>query len=188
MKFRINFWSRKQWLEFLGVVIIAGFLVWSYQWYQGYKNRPVSHRFVGQISSIEGNIISLASGGYQFENGLNPANKIVKIKVDDDTMFTRTTLYLPTISEVRKTSGYYNPADLKKEVASSSLEDLKDRKVPVYVENQSANIYGMSTIKAEKISYFITIIPKSEPGETFQADPSATPPPGMFKTPAPTSK
>lgn len=156
----------------LVLIVIALVIAATFYWSRNHvsnnnisNNNPassaVSHQFIGQISKIEGNTLSVSGtfvvAGHPELSGPGSSTKSVAVTLDANTKFQKTVLHLPN------TTGTFSPSDLKKEVilvsASDFETDLTKNKVGITVLSDT-NIYNSSAFTASEIDY---IMPESVP-------------------------
>lgn len=141
----------------IGALAGAGFFVSKF----AFEKRIEATGYVGSVKKVEGNLI------YSEGHFLTPDNpELYKsgytgdftVEVTPETQFVKILMYMPTIEELRKTNGHWNPADLKKEEKQGILADLTDKRqgLPFKVTS-SKNIYGKSKFIAVKIEYVIEV-------------------------------
>lgn len=159
-------WNRKQWLGFVGAVIVIGIGVWFgyYKWYLPQYGGPQSHQFQGQLIKIADDGSLNMKGTRIIDTDPNSSDYThtvtVTVKVTGDTKFMKTLLYLPTIDEVKATGGKYYPKDLKQEQQVGSASDLGSNIGNWIIIKTANNSVGDSTLNALEIDYTVSVYPK----------------------------
>ncbi len=140
-------------------VAVGGVLVWNWKFRIKYQ----SNEFVGRVEKIEGKTVSL-KGVYvvlEHPEALSSANqKDISVTVTADTKFVKTSIFLPTAEELKKTGGVYKADDLKREVGVGTMEDitLNDSVSGLSVRVKSVeNVYGRSSFVASEIGYTVPV-------------------------------
>lgn len=148
---------------FLVLVIIsltvAGFFASKFL----FGERGESKEFIGQIKKVENNMI-LARG--VFVNPDKPelaeevSTKDVKIKISSETTIVKILMYMPTLEELKKAGGKWNPADLKQEETIGTLTDLTHEKEGLTIRALSdKNIFNKTKFTAKKIEFVEQVYP-----------------------------
>lgn len=153
--------SRKTVFSILVIIglAIAGFFVSKFL----FGERDQSKEFIGQVKKVENNAI-WARG--VFVNSDKPelakevSTKDVEIKVSSETTIVKILMYMPTIEELKKTGGKWNPADLKREEALGMLAELTDKKEGLTIRVISdKNIFNKTKFTAKKIEFVEQVYP-----------------------------
>lgn len=140
----------------LVVLVVLGF--WYYQ-----KNRVEAREFVGKVQKVDVENQSLTvEGVYTVENRpdlSNPSNsRTVVVTINKDTEIIKERLKLPTLEEVEKTGGRYDPNKLEKEFVRGSLGDIKEGETSVRI-TADRNIYDRPSFIAGKITFIEPVYP-----------------------------
>ena len=144
---------------FVAVTIFVLILLVGVIWW--WVNRVNASEFVGKILKVEGSQLTL-EGVYLVEDRpdlMGPNNtKTVAVIITGDTKLLKDRLHLPTIEEVEKTGGRYNPSQLKRETVAGAVIDFKTGETSVTV-NAGRNIYGKKSFIALEIKYIEPVYP-----------------------------
>ncbi|MBI2068786.1 MAG: hypothetical protein HYT67_01635 [Candidatus Yanofskybacteria bacterium] len=139
-------------------VIAAGFIwgIWRY------ANRAQSHQFQGQVVKFSNDELELfgvylIDGKPNMSDFANPKN--VRVKINPNTKFVKTVLYMPTREELNTSKGIWDPAKLKQERQTGSLTDFKNTEGLGVVVKTPKNSMGNSMLVASEISYTVQIYP-----------------------------
>ncbi len=135
------------------LVLVAG-VVSGYQWY---KNKPASHKFVGNVVEVvkDSGQIKI-SGVYILDATDKPQDaktEEVVVDYDSSTKFIKTVMYRPSDEELKKSNGVWDMSKIKTDTVAGSIDDLSINRM-VTVKTHS-NILGASKISASEVSYFM---------------------------------
>lgn len=140
------------------VLLAAGVFYWASS-----RERIVSKSFVGQIkSATDGKFV--LNGFYQIPD--DPSKEKVddrmnvEVLVGSNTKYTKTLLYYPTREDLAASGGMYRPEDLRKEIVSGSVEDLRTGQVDGFYAHSERNVYGKKQFMASEILYIWTVYPE----------------------------
>jgi len=153
----IKFGRKLAYAAIILVIAIGLFLsVWRY------INRTQSHQFEGQVLKFSNDELELF-GTYLIDNKLNMSDfanpKNVRVKINPNTKFLKTVLYMPTLEELKNSKGIWNPANLKQELQTGTLNDFKNTEGLGVVIKTLKNSMGDSVLVASEISYTVQVYP-----------------------------
>lgn len=146
----------------LGLVIVcslSALLAFNF-----WMNRVVADNFQGQLQEVKGTKLYI-DGIYALgDNLINPEIIIkgVEVSVTSETRFIKTLWYLPSMEELKKTKGRWNPDEIRKEQVEGSLDDLfkQQNRSPISVRVISEkNIYNLVGFEAGSIEYVKMVDP-----------------------------
>ncbi|MBI4120362.1 MAG: hypothetical protein HY454_02750, partial [Parcubacteria group bacterium] len=143
----------------LAVVIFLLILLVGVVWW--WATRVSANEFVGKVQKVEGSQLTL-EGVYLVKDRpdlMNPSNsKTVMVAITGDTKILKEALHLPTLDEVQKTGGRYDPSKLKRDVVVGAVGDFKIGETSVTV-NAGKNIYGKKSFTALEVRYIEPVYP-----------------------------
>lgn len=155
-------WNRKQWLGFVGAVIVIGIGVWFgyYKWYLPQYGGPVArYGAMGQIEEVSASTIKISGVTMNKDGATTPettAQKDLTILTDTNTKFVKTVVHRPSAEELAKTEGgLWDMSKVKTEIISGSFSDLT--KVNSVVVKISTNNPTRSSYTASEIDYFTIV-------------------------------
>lgn len=147
----------------LGVLLIAVVAYYSFT----FLTAPQIdiRKFTGNVISVEGETIKL-HGVFYGPSGTIPATlsaeRDFSFRVDDATVFRKTTIQLPTPKEIPAKGGKFNVQDLHQEKGAGSLADLANSLSgwAAYVEADfPASILNSQNPIASYVFYRVLTIP-----------------------------
>lgn len=148
----------------IGIAIIA--IAGAFLAYRYFKMPVVQTKeFNGNLQSIKNNSIFVQGSPFSSDAKVIQSIKIdpnnpptVEIVVTADTKIIRTTFYMPTADELKKTNGMFYPDKLPKEQSSVGLDMLlNDFKIAHYIigikVKGTTNVIGQPKFTAQQIEY-----------------------------------
>lgn len=151
MKFNYKFWNRKQWLTFVGVLIIATAMVLGWSWY---NKLPNSHLFFGQITSINKNPLSIKVSGFFVKDDQSFDKKNTKdviVYVDNNTKLVHTIMHRPSEADLVKSKGVWDMSKVKKDIVPGQPSDLNSG-LAVTVKTNNG-IWNKTEFNASEVDY-----------------------------------
>lgn len=143
------------------VIIIVILLVFATAIGWWFAHRVAANEFIGKVKKIEGDVL-IVEGVYVVKDRpdlSNPSNsKTVSVTIDKSTKIIKERLFLPTVKEVEKTGGRFEPSKLKREAVAGSVGDFQGGEVSITIMG-SDNIYGRSVFTAKEIKYIEPVFP-----------------------------
>ncbi len=149
------------------VLVIVALGIGSSYLYKGVKQQYDIRRFVGVLSKVENNTITV-NGFFNIPNKALPKElssaREFKFAVNDTTQFHRITIQAPTFDEIKKAGGQmnYSLEDRPQKEITGSLADLAkysvDDQIRVEVEFNSSIVKVQNPIAAV-VTYKIVILP-----------------------------
>lgn len=141
------------------IIIIALALVIAFGWWLA--NRVVAEEFIGKVKESEGDKLQV-EGVYLVKDRPDLSNssnlETVTVLISGDTKVIKERLKLPTLEEVEKTGGRYDPSKLEREIVDGTLIDFNDGQVSIAIKGQG-NIYGLDNFIATEIKYIEPVYP-----------------------------
>lgn len=143
----------------IGGGLVWRFALWEYlpQW-RGLE----ATSFIASTEKIEGNSI-YTEGVFDIPNHpeFYQPDKRVKMRVDvtSGTEYVKILLYMPTLEELKKTGGRWNPNELKKEEVQGSFDDIKPDGMPLKITTEKSIFKRTTSFKAKKIEYIKELYP-----------------------------
>jgi hypothetical protein len=162
-------WSLRQWLMFGVVFIVVAILVLfgarRYFSPRLYDNQFQSHTFGGQLVQILNDKNLVVKGTFVRDDDPNKSDftylYVVTVKVTADTKFIKTLIYMPSQADLKKSGGFWDPANLKKEQQAGSEEDFKNTQgLPLTIKTKDRIYVGDKVITAQEISYTKPVYPR----------------------------
>lgn len=140
--------------------LIAGFFVSKF-----FLNRITAKEFVGNIQKIEGNTIYV-KGLYvvpekpELADQQRGFTQEVQVLVSQDTQLIKIVLHMPTIEELKKTNGRWDPNKLPKEEVPANIEELTNKKEGLIIHVLTKNnIFKKSKFVAKRIEFVQEVYP-----------------------------
>jgi len=141
------------------VLAVAGFFVSRFI----FQKRIEAKEFIGQVQKVEGSSVFL-KGIFvtpdKPELARNGFNENVEIEIGPATQIVKIVMYMPTLKELEKTGGRWNPAELKREEKPGAIIDLTYKKEGLTIRVVSeTNIFNKSKFIPQRIEYVEQVYP-----------------------------
>lgn len=136
------------------VLVVAGFFVSQFF----LMEKITSKEFIGSVQKVEGNIVFL-KGLYVVpkkpeimkKEGLDQE---VQVVVDGKTEIAKTLMHMPTVKDLAKTNGRWDPDKLQKEEVGGVISDLTDKKQGLIIKVLTDNdIFKKTKFIAKRIEF-----------------------------------
>src|SRR3989344_6321013 len=135
----------------LAVLILAGFL-YRILFIKTYESKE----FIGPVEAVEGKYI-LSTGVFTVidhpEFYEPDKRKTVKIEITSNTEIIKILMHMPTLEDLEKTDGRWNPNEFWQEEKPGSIEDIKKGNGMMLKVSTKNNIFNKSKFQAQKIEY-----------------------------------
>jgi hypothetical protein len=159
MKLRI-LWNRRQWLEFIGVLVVVGVVVWFGQgWYISLQ--PSDYGIMGQVTKVStsDSTVKISGAVMRKVGATDPettSQKELTILVNANTKFVKTVVHRPSKEELAKTEGgLWDMSKVKTEIISGQLSDLIS--VSSAIVKVSTNNPTRASYTAIEIDYYTIV-------------------------------
>ncbi len=147
------------------IIVIAVILLLSggffYFFNLNNKNNIDIRQFAGGVNKIDNSLIYVSGNFISSEHPeLGKIGSNVTVGVNTATKFIRILVHLPPMEELKKSRGYFNGKDLKRDEGPSDLETFKHDFASAYYgvnifAGSNSNIYGKTSFVATEVKYEI---------------------------------